>query len=431
MKEMNEIDMTPETQRPPYLRPQAAGILPPRRELQVARRGSAAPHTPYHIPEGVRRVVVLSNITRGFPAFELRAGDLVLHCNLAAHREEAMAVPGTHHWLFVRQGKSAGTRGKIWFTPDSFTGFERVVFIDDAKLEAYKWRAEWRQYSGRKSPSTGFLVANIVRESAPELPLILVGFDPAADHGTCRWRGHNWEAEAAWYAQRGFCLVRPTPPGQAARVLVLVCSCRRYHRRGHAAGDEAFCANKRQLCRDTWMRHVPQGMRVAFFVGHVDADWTGENDVWQLDTPDDYAHLPQKLLAAFRKALQDPEWDYIFKCDDDTFLRPDRLHSLLAGAPAAVAHFPFKGRPLSGGAGFMLRRDTVEIITRHPDAFPPTGADDHAVHYLLQRLGIPVQKSNLLAYDSRFGQPGADNAQISVAQNTPETMQELYKKNYA
>ena len=162
----------------------------------------------------MKRVVLLSNVTQGFsPAqIPLRAGDLVLHCNRARHREGAMAVPGTRHWLFVRHGRGNGPLGWHWYHPESFEGFERVVFIDDASfLRPFCWYRQYRRVSG-KSPTTGFLVANTMREIFPDAPLLLAGFDPEHAHGTPRWNGHNWQAEADWYRARGFRLL---PPGVA------------------------------------------------------------------------------------------------------------------------------------------------------------------------------------------------------------------------
>lgn len=166
------------------------------------------------VPSDVVRVVVLSNVTQGFAPEQipLREGDLVLHCNRARHRAAAMATPGARHWLFVRHGRGRDPLGWHWYHPDCFDGFERVIFLDDgAFLRPMLWYREFRRTTD-KSPTTGFLVANTMRELCPNVPLLLAGFDPARSHGTPRWDGHDWQAEAEWYQEKNFCLLRPLSP---------------------------------------------------------------------------------------------------------------------------------------------------------------------------------------------------------------------------
>src|SRR3954469_6866325 len=48
------------------------------------------------------------------------------------------------------------------------------------------------------------------------------------------------------------------------------------------------------------------------------------NDELILPVRDDYVALPVKMRAAFRWAIEN-EYDYVFKCDRDTFIHADRL----------------------------------------------------------------------------------------------------------
>lgn len=165
------------------------------------------------IPESVKRAVVLSNVTMGFSPdmVPLQAGDLVLHCNYARNAKAAMAVADTRHWLFVRHGRGRNPFGYHWYCPGRMDGYERIIFIDDALLlHPFGWFKEFRRMT-RKSPTTGFIIANIIRELYPKLPLVLGGFDPGAPHGTPQWRGHNWQLEARWYKEKRFALISPLP----------------------------------------------------------------------------------------------------------------------------------------------------------------------------------------------------------------------------
>ena len=95
-------------------------------------------------------------------------------------------------------------------------------------MQPFRW---WRDFRAvcKKSPTTGFIAANIMKETAPQLPLLLAGFDPGVKHGTPQWDGHAWDVEARWYAARKFNLYRPR---KQVRILVLSGICKE-ERCGH------------------------------------------------------------------------------------------------------------------------------------------------------------------------------------------------------
>ena len=200
---------------PVWLRPQGCAVLPEPLEPRRAARGAVAVRNgwpaPLRIPDDTRRVVVFSNVIKGvdLSGLKLGDGDVCIHCNHARHAAAAMAIPGTRHYCFVRHGKGREARGWHWYHEGGFDGFERVIFVDDASmLHPMQWYGEWKKVSG-KSPTTGFIAANMVRELYPQVKLILAGFDPGVKHGTPMWGGHDWASEARWYGQRGFTLIRP------------------------------------------------------------------------------------------------------------------------------------------------------------------------------------------------------------------------------
>jgi hypothetical protein len=95
------------------------------------------------------------------------------------------------------------------------------------------------------------------------------------------------------------------------QVLVGICSCRKN-------------SNHRKAVRETWFPVDVPGISARFFVGS--GECPEEPDTVGLDVPDDYEHLPIKVLQFFRYALAHFEFDWLFKCDDDTYLAADRLH---------------------------------------------------------------------------------------------------------
>ena len=191
----------------------ARSILPPLPENLPTR--ARAKGRPSCVPSPViadpppKRIVVISNITRGFdPAPILRTGDLVIHLNHARHAAATIFKPGTRHILFLRHNTASGPR-LTWFHSGPLQGFEKLIPINDTEfLPRFRWWSAWRARSA-KSPTTGFIAANCARELYPATPLLLAGFDPGRDHGTGRWQGHDWQAEADWYRARGFATLPP------------------------------------------------------------------------------------------------------------------------------------------------------------------------------------------------------------------------------
>lgn len=73
--------------------------------------------------------------------------------------------------------------------------------------------------------------------------------------------------------------------------------------------------------RATWVRDV-RGVDVRFFAGGRGI-YARPDDVW-LDCSDAYEDRKEKVLAMFRWAL-DHGYDYLWKTDDDCYVRPERL----------------------------------------------------------------------------------------------------------
>ena len=146
------------------------------------------------------------------------------------------------------------------------------------------------------------------------------------------------------------------------KILVGICSCRQY-------------ADKRQAVRETWFPHGVPGVEAVFFVGD------GDHEILEPDTdcvaaPDTYDDLPAKVLAFFRHALEHYKFDWLFKCDDDTYLAADRLHGLLDHRAEHVGNYFVNTRGAAdGGAGYLLSRRLVEIIAAD-SSLALTGPED-------------------------------------------------------
>lgn len=214
---------------------------------------------------------------------------------------------------------------------------------------------------------------------------------------------------------------------EKARLLVLVCSCQGYQDRNIKSADSAGCKAKRAACRETWLADMPPGVSYAFFVGGAQPQ--GEPDVWALNAPDTYHGLPEKVRAAFVRALTVPGWKWLFKCDDDTYCVLPRLLQMadsLTPAPAVISWPGNEKDTAHGGAGYLLPRAMVQAIVADK-SYNTKGIDheDKQVTYSVRRAGgCRIGDERLHAFMQRI--PTPQNNQISCHYATPADMRRIH-----
>jgi hypothetical protein len=113
--------------------------------------------------------------------------------------------------------------------------------------------------------------------------------------------------------------------------------------------------NDRQAAvRDTWLKDAPfqKNVSVEFFDGA------------RCGCPDDHMHVIYKFLFACRYALENG-FDYLFKCDDDSFVHLDRLVRLvLSLSPELETGGYVEGGGFYGGPGFLMNRRALEFAAK-------------------------------------------------------------------
>lgn len=175
------------------------------------------------------------------------------------------------------------------------------------------------------------------------------------------------------------------------RILVGVCSAKNHHA-------------LRQAARETWMSRTVYGIEVCFFVGDGDDCFLPEEpDTLALKSEDTYEALPSKVKAFFAHALKTKQFDWLFKCDDDTYLELKRLHSLISDDWDFVGNEFLAGRGTpSGGAGYLLSRKLIEAVV-NDEAIPPRGAEDVLIGESAVRNGARIHATERLCWNkSRF-----------------------------
>ncbi|SEH97383.1 hypothetical protein [Akkermansia glycaniphila] len=194
-------------------------------------------------------------------------------------------------------------------------------------------------------------------------------------------------------------------------ILVGICSC-------------CSAWDRRQAVRESWLQHAAPGIECKFFLGRRTPPAGEEHDTVALWVNDDYNHLPEKVLAFFRHALDHYEFEWLFKCDDDTYLKLDRLASLCNPAYGITGDLSLAERDApSGGAGYLLSRSIVEKIVNTPD-IRRTGAEDVIFGRLALQLGATPYATERLGKTAEY-YPMPENQMVTAHWCSPDQLRAI------
>ena len=131
---------------------------------------------------------VLSNVKCQTPIPSLNPNvDELVFLNMAANWELYKDVPCLKY-LYCREDD----KGSYFVRPE-WKGKE-LQFFNDFKILGDDFKFN---YPEGKTPTTGFLVWNLLKEQGKDV--VLVNFQPEIDCGTLRWKGHDWLWESETY----------------------------------------------------------------------------------------------------------------------------------------------------------------------------------------------------------------------------------------
>jgi hypothetical protein len=144
--------------------------------------------------------------------------------------------------------------------------------------------------------------------------------------------------------------------------------------------------------RYTWVKEIPQGVDHKFFLGNPNLDVVYPDEVF-LNVGDYFQDVTKKTVAMYKWVLESG-YDYVFKCDLDTLVRPDLLlkcgfenHDYMGGQNSFFA---------SGGAGYWLSRKAMQYVVRRPVTLGPE-EDVHVAQSVIDN-GLRLQADTRFKY---------------------------------
>jgi hypothetical protein len=155
-------------------------------------------------------------------------------------------------------------------------------------------------------------------------------------------------------------------------LLIAVLSCQRDRALGH-----------HETIRQRWSKDLADVSDIRFFIGGSQRTDLLADEVW-LDVPDGYQQLSLKTKGICNWMLEQG-YDFIFKCDCDTIIMPDRFKT------CGYENFDYSGRfyggapgtpgTAAGGWGYFLSRRACEFVLAHD--WLPTASEDQMVGDIL------------------------------------------------
>lgn len=131
--------------------------------------------------------------------------------------------------------------------------------------------------------------------------------------------------------------------------------------------------DRRQAQRETWLPELDTDF---FFV--IGGAPTTEEDVLYCQVPDTFSSIAPKIWAACTYALEEGVTN-LFVCDDDTYVRPDRLLASDFEKGDYIGFVRTDGVPYMQGSAYWLSERAMEHVVLHKELMRPGVIDDGAV----------------------------------------------------
>lgn len=188
---------------------------------------------------------------------------------------------------------------------------------------------------------------------------------------------------------------------------------------------------RRRGCLATWadLRDY-NDVDVVFLVGDPEAKLPTRNGhILYCPCPDDGASLPQKTRWFCLWALERFDFDYLFKCDDDTYVHINRLLNLGSTAEYVgrdiVSNNPSLGSYASGGGGYRISRRAAVCIGER--LLESQGPEDVLARDALRHVEIGLTNEDRFSPWNHIW-PTTTNEIITSHHCSPEQMTNIHRE---
>jgi len=177
------------------------------------------------------------------------------------------------------------------------------------------------------------------------------------------------------------------------KILVAILTCKSFQNRADA-------------CYKSWIQDIQEPHSYYFYGSKNQSEKISKT--WNCEPNDGEARfrLPEKTYKMLVKSLN-YDWDFLFKCDDDTYVNFNKLVEFLKDYDANDDLYLGKkiGKPFAyaqGGAGYILTRSVVikcleSLKHFYKDKTKNKLAEDYSVGLALKEQGINLTHTNLLS----------------------------------
>jgi glycosyltransferase involved in cell wall biosynthesis len=152
----------------------------------------------------------------------------------------------------------------------------------------------------------------------------------------------------------------------------------------------------------TWAGVEVRGVETVVYSGDSARKRIGRDLI--LPVPDDAANIGRKTIAFFEYALENCEFDVLFRTNSSSYvdlrnlqdhagLRPE-VRRLYSGFIGTTPH------PFASGSGYFLGRQLMELVVEHQSAWDHSLADDAALARVLAGLGVEPLPEPRVEYTS-------------------------------
>lgn len=200
----------------------------------------------------------------------------------------------------------------------------------------------------------------------------------------------------------------------------------------YKGGRERICS-----CISTWLRDIdPPHDYIIYGDNFIESTFRKSINVVNGNFKDVRINLPLKTLNMLEYIIQDTSWDFLYKCDDDTFLNFKNLKKLLKKYDPSkdlyMGERIFLGKTdfqyAQGGAGYVLSRSSVEKCLPHLREIAPNrkrnyDAEDYSIGKALSLAGIELNHNKLF-------NSGMHPNDASYKSNALKSYQNMISNNY-